>query len=492
MESNSFIDKVFDAYLKSDYKYGDDNLNPKREINKNTKVDTQEELDRILEQVHAKIQEIGKKYDKKSFQEPKVSANMNGDGKNEKGINESLKNAIARAGGNGNNLVLIPSMEDSTDPISLEIGILIPKIIGTLPKTPDKDENVEGKPDDSQIDGPELFKINCDGTIDIISGKEKEKDSDSNSEDSGENNNNLRAGVNNDLEEDTSSGGGGSSGGGDSSGTTDSGSDDMSANLADATNKALSKMNANIGKDNMAATECALADLKILQTVLAILKIVKTLQKVISLALNLAVELVQIVVLAAQCWNNPTCIGEILQRVGQKIMAIMIMIVAKLLQMIWNLLGLDCITAQAQSTIAEIKATMAGISSVFSEVDKTALSLGNGIDKVKDAFDEASEEVEKALNYSLEDRLKDQFDMSELAKNLYNSDYAKDPISALKSDAMEAVGQTDAYDTVMDTVEDIKSLKDSAKKMIDAFMKMKSKDSEVSKFASRFNNITAK
>ena len=36
----SFVDKVYDAYIKSDYSYGNDNLNPKREIRKDSKVNT--------------------------------------------------------------------------------------------------------------------------------------------------------------------------------------------------------------------------------------------------------------------------------------------------------------------------------------------------------------------------------------------------------------------------------------------------------------------
>ena len=42
----SFVDKVYDAYIKEDYSYGDNNLNPKREIKRMSIRDTDEQLNR--------------------------------------------------------------------------------------------------------------------------------------------------------------------------------------------------------------------------------------------------------------------------------------------------------------------------------------------------------------------------------------------------------------------------------------------------------------
>ena len=49
----SFVDKVYDKYLKNDFSVGVDNLNPKREITLSTKID----VDAEIRKVHALIKE---------------------------------------------------------------------------------------------------------------------------------------------------------------------------------------------------------------------------------------------------------------------------------------------------------------------------------------------------------------------------------------------------------------------------------------------------
>ena len=49
----SFVDKVYDKYLKNDFSVGDDNLNPKREITFDTRINVDEEI----RKVHALIKE---------------------------------------------------------------------------------------------------------------------------------------------------------------------------------------------------------------------------------------------------------------------------------------------------------------------------------------------------------------------------------------------------------------------------------------------------
>ena len=99
-KKKSFVDKVYDAYIKSDYSYGDNNLNPKREIRKDNKVNTEDELNKILSEIEGKVSDIKSKYKTSLFREnEKITFNVNGDGKNRVGTPRSLKNAIRRAGG---------------------------------------------------------------------------------------------------------------------------------------------------------------------------------------------------------------------------------------------------------------------------------------------------------------------------------------------------------------------------------------------------------
>ena len=126
-----------------------------------------------------------------------------------------------------------------------------------------------------------------------------------------------------------------------------------------------SRIITNLQHDNATVHYCSLYYLWILQVIISILKVIKTIRNILDPALSITVESIKLVVLAAQCWNNPTSIGEVVARIMEKIVAILVMIVAMLLQMLWNMLGLDCLTSWSISKIQEIKSLLAGINSIF-------------------------------------------------------------------------------------------------------------------------------
>ena len=68
MKSKSFVDKVYDAYIKEDYSYGDNNLNPKREIKQMSLKNTDDQLNRILASIQRKVTEISMKYPVNTFE----------------------------------------------------------------------------------------------------------------------------------------------------------------------------------------------------------------------------------------------------------------------------------------------------------------------------------------------------------------------------------------------------------------------------------------
>lgn len=490
-KSKSFVDKVYDAYIKSDYSYGDDNLNPKREIRKDTKVNTEDELNKILAEIESKVSSIKTKYKTSVFRENQVAFNVNGDGKNQIGTPKSLKNAIRRAGGSGDNLILVPGFEESyPNNLPMDIEATIAKIIGTIGPPPTGKSGDEVGPTDILPNGLSLFTIRCDGTIDMIT-KDK-NDSDDEGKDSGDKlggDGNISDQVSN-----NSSGNKGSSGGGGGGGANGSTKNKSSAALQEkAVRDARDKMIANLQHDKATVQDCALYDLEILKVIVAILKIIKVIKGILDPALAITVETVKLVVLAAQCWNNPTSIGEVIARVMEKIVAILVMIVAMLLQMLWNMLGLDCLTTWSISKIQEIKALLSGINSIFVEVDKTALSLSSGVKQVEDAWDEASDAIKSAMEYSLSDRLKDMVDLDTLSENFYNSALVSNPMGAAQSIAMDAVTQTDAYGKIVDAINNVKSLGDTAKNLVKSFNKMTSNaDKGIQKFSDKFEGIHVK
>lgn len=484
-KSKSFVDKVYDAYIKSDYSYGDDNLNPKREIRKDTKVNTEDELNKILAEIESKVSSIKTKYKTSVFRENQVAFNVNGDGKNQIGTPKSLKNAIRRAGGSGDNLILVPGFEESyPNNLPMDIEATIAKIIGTIGPSPTGKSGDEVGPTDILPNGLSLFTIRCDGTIDMIT-KDK-NDSDDEGKDSGD-----KLGGDGNISDQVSNNSSGSGGGGGTNGSTKNKS--SSALQEKAVRDARDKMIANLQHDKATVQDCALYDLRILQVIVAILKIIKVVKGILDPALAITVETVKLVVLAAQCWNNPTSIGEVIARVIEKIVAILAMIIAMLLQMLWNMLGLDCLTTWSISKIQEIKALLSGINSIFVEVDKTALSLSSGVKQVEDAWDEASEAIKSAMEYSLSDRLKDMVDLDTLSENFYNSALVSNPTGAVESFAMDAVSQTDAYGKIVDAINNVKSLGDTAKNLVKSFNKMTSNaDKGIQKFSDKFEGIHVK
>lgn len=491
----SFVDKVYDSYIKSDYSYGDNNLNPKREIRKDTKIDTEDELNKILSEIEDKVTSIKSKYKSSVFQENQLAFNVNGDGKNQVGTPKSLKDAIRRAGGSGDNLILLPGFEENyPNNLPLDIEMTIAKIIGSLGDGGGGGSSGNPSPNELNTNGPGLYTIRCDGTIDLVTNKDTSLDDEIghsgelNSRDNGYDYFGNGYGNNNDI---NGGGGGSSAGGGAKTGSTRNRS---TADMQDAAIRdARQKMMNNLRNDKASVYDCALYDLEILKVIVAVLKIIKIVKGILDPGLAIAVETVKLVVLAAQCWNNPTSIGELISRVAEKIVAILVMIVSMLLQMLWNMLGLDCLTSWSVSKIQEIRALLSGISSIFTEVDKTALSLSSGVQKVQDAWDQADAEIHKALEYSLSDRIRDTIDIDTLSTNFYNSALVSDPKGAAKSLAMDTVTQTAAYSQIIDAINNAKSLGETAKGMVNEFNKMTGNiDKSIQKFSEKFEGIQVK
>lgn len=490
-KKKSFVDKVYDAYIKSDYSYGDNNLNPKREIRKDNKVNTEDELNKILSEIEGKVADIKSKYKTSLFRENEIAFNVNGDGKNQVGTPRSLKNAIRRAGGTGDNLILVPGFEENyPNNLPLDIEMTIAKIIGSLGPDPTGGDQNYPSPNDFSLQGPSLFTIRCDGTIDFLTQKDNSPKTDV-----GESGDRIGNGEN--VDGSTGNGGNNGAGGGGEAGGAGGSNSTKNSSTSDMQDKAVrdarSRMIANLQHDRATVHDCALYDLGILQVITAILKVIKTIRGILDPALSITVESIKLVVLAAQCWNNPTSVGEVVARIMEKIVAILVMIVAMLLQMLWNMLGLDCLTSWSISKIQEIKSLLAGINSIFIEVDKTALSLSGGVQQVKDAWDEASAAIQDAMSYSLSDRLKDTIDMETLSKNFYDSALVSNPRGAVESFAMDAVSQTDAYNQIIDAINNVKSLGNTAQSMVSAFSKMtKNVDKGIQQFSNKFEGIHVK
>ena len=120
------------------------------------------------------------------------------------------------------------------------------------------------------------------------------------------------------------------------------------------------------------------------------------------------------------------------------------------------------------------------------------MSFGANVEKVKDAFEEAKSAVDEAVKNMSTDHLKSMFpNMGDMAKDIYNNGLGGK--EGLKQSAISGLQSTGAYDDIMSTIENVKSLKATADKTIDSIMKSKGgKDATVRKIATQLHDVQAK
>ena len=165
------------------------------------------------------------------------------------------------------------------------------------------------------------------------------------------------------------------------------------AAIEDAMNDVLDQASKASANNEATMKQCAMAEIGFLKAILAVLKIIKTIKQMLDPILGIVMEAVQLVQLAAQCWNNPTCIATIVQRVVQTIIAILMGVIASLIAQLWSMLGLDCMTSQAQNIIDEIREALAAVGSIISELDPTGI-----VTEVGSIYDAAAATATDAAN----------------------------------------------------------------------------------------------
>ena len=141
---------------------------------------------------------------------------------------------------------------------------------------------------------------------------------------------------------------------------------------------------------------CDVQELQWLKIILAIVTIVQILVKIVGTVLGIIVPLINIVKEAQLAWVNPPLMSSIVQRVAQKLMAIVFSILGTLLMKLWSLLNFDCISATASQTLAQINQVMAGINDIVASVDACALEIDNiGGFNWKSIADNLNDQVEQ-------------------------------------------------------------------------------------------------
>lgn len=361
--NDEFLKKVYDQYLGSDYEWGDADLNPKREIRKSGEEEWEDEQAAIIDIIEQRLKDLKKEAaNLPKFKKPQVVDNddfltttsgVNGGPSPSNDISLSkLKLQSALGGDLGDNLFLPKSnFDDQINFLLGEIDELIPIILIPIPDT--GDFVPPGGP--GLIE--QLFNPGCDTEDDVMD------DFESSNPEFNKLKENLLKSYGDDEDEDEAYDGGASLSGG----AADQADKDASRADVLAT-KAVTNREREV-------IDCIVKELGILQSILALLKVVNTLKKVLLLILSVVVPIVKMVTFAAQCWINPPAAAQVGQMVAEKIAALLISAIGEVLQMIWNLLDMDCKTEQVQRVLDEINETLSGVGSAV-DMTKNLVSFG--------------------------------------------------------------------------------------------------------------------
>lgn len=327
ISSKQTIKRAYDQYKPQDFSIGADNLNPKREMI----------LDKMAEIEH-KVQELTNEIVRKKIRAPqavqeKVDAATGGE--SPLANNAIRKQKLDRVGG------------DLFGDIPKELETLIgafPGSVNSLALPPVIDcEAILQKYDFSssyevyeETDGDEDGSSSSNGakTYRISTGESSDKDSSADDEDDG-------------------------------SVIGTDGSDD----------------------DN----DCAEIELQFLKIIQIMLKIIQVMLIMIDSIISVIITTIQVICLAVGAWLNPPNIAQIVQIILGIVMALVVKIISKLIQMIWDLLNLDCLADQTLDMLSQIQDCMNTFKTTLGMIDPNTITfmadlLENGMSDMTDVM----------------------------------------------------------------------------------------------------------
>lgn len=446
--STAFLNKVYDVYENRDYfGIGCDNLNPVREI-KSSQAEMIDES-QVLNAVKIRLERVKKTVSKLRLdiedsidtEEAVVSMDTRGD-KLPVSAGISPKEAMIRTkmGTPIDATTIFGDIpEDSADSSEIdalekEIQKQIINIIafasvsgsGTMSSAGSSITDGNGLDIIDNISSP--FTVDCDGVATEITDKENQENEDD------QNESNDNSGDNEGSEGGEGGGEGGEGGGGD-----DDDDNDDDDSLEEAESAQDEKDDEDEANANEAIMQCALKELAFLKIILMILKIVKILRMICAYVISTIYIVMDIVQLAAGAWLNPTNIAKIANKIIQRVLAAVVMIIFKLIQKLWNLLNLNCISDLTQDLIDQIKSALSMLEEMKSLCDPNSISFSPSeiIQSLQKSIEEAVANAADTLqNLDLKQQGKEL--ASQIAGQLEKS--AKGMAAAVKKAAMsEAV-----------------------------------------------------
>ena len=140
--------------------------------------------------------------------------------------------------------------------------------------------------------------------------------------------------------------------------------------------------------------DCARYDLQILRIILVVCKIIKVLTLILDPIYAITTQIIELAALACGCWSSPANVSEIVQRLIQVVISAGTNAVSTLIDKLWKMLGLNCLTETSLDLIDKIQNALTGLG----KINQSVVATANKFVKTADNVYQDSAQVIEAWN----------------------------------------------------------------------------------------------
>ena len=475
MDSTPLLKKVYDTYKSEDWTFTQDNLNPLREVSPRGDEDINELRKRAIDKIAAKVSKIrddleagGIKFKTlEDFASEEQSSIPFGGESIPQGISPDKIMENFKTGKQLNDTD--PFFMPARNPLGPDVFKTLTDYIEYLLVSLGAD--LSGSADDSDIQLIEgmiygLLDLGCDNStvkaiMTNIAGEENKNKSDDSSTGSSDES---------DLDKNESD-------------------EDVLDNAADLSNpndilnKYADDNRRKNAKDINTLRDCAMKDLTWLLIILIILKIVSLLVNITALAMGIISPIIKNTTLAAGAWANPVGISEIIQMNVEKAMAIMNMAISSIVQLLWNLLNMDCISSGTMSAMDKLNSALSMLLNVRSGLNKGAVDILNSYTSLGDKLLDMKSAVKAAKDRTNEDAFI-------AAVESITGDVEKSVYKGMVTDTLSTLKSSQGGKLVNDLIKKSKSAKSQVASLTDNSKGKSAVQDASDRLVSRFDNLS--
>jgi hypothetical protein len=488
-KSTPLLKKVYDTYKSEDWTFTQDNLNPLREVNPRGDDDINELRKKAIDKIAAKVAKIrddleagGIKFKTlEDFASEEQSSIPFGGESIPQGISPDkiMENFKTGKQLNDTDPFFIPARNPFGPDVFKTLADYIEYLLVSL------GADLSGSADTSDIQLIEgmiygLLDLGCDNStvkaiMTNIAGEENQKSG--------------AKGSGSDSSDDSDSGDGDSDKDGAGSKSGDSAAQDMLENAADLLNpndilnKYADDNRRKNAKDVNTLRDCAMKDLTWLMIILTILKVVSIMVNVTALAMGIISPIIKTVTLAAGAWANPAGISEIIQMAVEKSMAIMNMALSNVLQQLWNLLNMDCISSGSMSAMDKLNGALGMLLNVRNGVNKGAVDILNSTSTTSDKILDMQSAIKAAKERTNEDAF------IAAVENI-TKDVEKSVYKGMVTDTLSTLKASQGGKLVNDLIKKSKSTQNQTASLKDTSQGKSAIQDASDRLVSRFDNLS--